>query len=61
MLRKISVHTYAWKNIPGPCGDAAFDAQHMSLADWKAVYGNESISSIEVEVDGSDLEVVEMK
>jgi hypothetical protein len=43
---------YAWETIPGPCGDASFDAQHKSLSDWKSSYGTEDIVAIEIEVDG---------
>lgn len=42
---------YAWETIPGPCGDASFDAQHKSLADWKTTYSTADVTKIEVEVD----------
>lgn len=45
-------NAYAWTDIPGPCGDATFDAQHNSLAEWKTVYGTESVLALEIEVDG---------
>lgn len=44
---------YAWlsSGLPGPCGDAAFDANHKSLADWKTSDGTTTIVALEFEVD----------
>ena len=45
--------SYAWlsSGVPGPCGDAGFDANHKSLADWKSQWGNIEVIAFEVEVD----------
>ncbi len=42
---------YAWSNLPGPCGDSAFEAQYNSLADWKGIYPGAIVTKIEVEID----------
>ena len=44
-------NAYAWESIPGACGVSAFDAQHKTLAEWKAKYPEANIVRIEVEVD----------
>jgi len=48
--------TYAWKNgnIPGPCGNDAFEAIHNPLSEWKTTYNNDNvkITKFEIEVDG---------
>lgn len=45
---------YAWLNSgpAGSCGNAIFDANHSSLADWKTTYPNAIITAMEIEVDG---------
>src|SRR3989344_4403493 len=45
---------YAWLSSgpAGPCGNETFDANHNSLAEWKASDGEEEITKIEIEVDG---------
>ncbi len=49
----ISDTTYAWLNgpTPGPCGLQAFDDNHKTLTNWKAVRGSEKIIGFEIEVD----------
>jgi len=44
---------YAWLSSgpAGPCGDPTFDANHMSLADWKTSDGTEEVLRFEIEVD----------
>lgn len=49
---------YAWLSSgpPGPCGDATFNANHMSLANWKltgiaGISGSTRVLRLEIEVD----------
>jgi len=49
---------FAWLSSgpAGPCGDATFDANHMSLADWKStgiagISGSTRVLRLEIEVD----------
>jgi len=47
----VDVNAYAWESLPGACGDAAFDAQHLTLAAWKSVYPTANIVRIDLEID----------
>jgi len=49
---------FAWLSSgpAGPCGDGTFDANHMSLADWKStgiagINGSTPVLRLEIEVD----------
>ena len=47
----VDENAYAWTNIPGPCGDSAFEDQHNTLVEWKAEYPDANILRFEIEVD----------
>ena len=50
-MGSISDTSYAWTDLPGPCGDSDFDAQHLTLADWKTTYPTAKIVRFDVEID----------